>query len=249
MAETGAGARYLVVNADDFGLSPGVNRGIVRAHEQGIVTSASLMVRPAAAVEAAAYARARPGLGLGLHLDFGEWAYRGGQWVSVYQVVPKGDAVAVAVEVRRQIDVFVALVGRPPTHLDSHQHVHLHEPVRSVVAERAADLNVPLRSVTRHARYCGDFYGQYGRNHPFPEGITTAALLRIIASLPPGATELACHPGEDDDLDSVYRVERRLEVAALCDPATRAALTAAAVELSSFARLPRTSAVGGVTRA
>ncbi len=52
--------RYLIVNADDFGLSEGVNRGIIRAHEQGIVTSASLMVRGAAAAEAARYARAAP---------------------------------------------------------------------------------------------------------------------------------------------------------------------------------------------
>ena len=50
--------RYLIVNADDFGLSPGVNRGVVQAHERGIVTSASLMVRQPAAGAAAACARA-----------------------------------------------------------------------------------------------------------------------------------------------------------------------------------------------
>jgi predicted glycoside hydrolase/deacetylase ChbG (UPF0249 family) len=50
--------RYLIVNADDFGQSHGVNRGVIEAFENGIVTSASLMVRWPAAVEAAAYARA-----------------------------------------------------------------------------------------------------------------------------------------------------------------------------------------------
>jgi len=53
--------RRLIVNADDFGQSPGINRGIMEAHERGIVTSVSLMVRWPAAVEAAAYARRLPG--------------------------------------------------------------------------------------------------------------------------------------------------------------------------------------------
>ena len=59
-------AHCLIVNADDFGQSPGVNRGIIEAHEHGIVTSASLMVRWPAAASAAAYAREHARLGLGL---------------------------------------------------------------------------------------------------------------------------------------------------------------------------------------
>ena len=62
-------ARYLIVNADDFGQSTGINKGVIQAHEEGIVTSASLMVRWPAAPEAAAYARNRPGLSVGLHVD------------------------------------------------------------------------------------------------------------------------------------------------------------------------------------
>ena len=69
--------RFLIVNADDFGLSAGVNQGIIEAHERGVVTSASLMVRWPAAVAAAAYARSHPQLAVGLHVDLGEWAYRG----------------------------------------------------------------------------------------------------------------------------------------------------------------------------
>src|SRR5437764_14850027 len=77
--------RELIVNADDFGRSPATNDGIIRGHEHGIVTSASLMVRWPAAVEAARYARRHPGLSLGLHVDLGEWAYLDGQWVLVYE--------------------------------------------------------------------------------------------------------------------------------------------------------------------
>src|SRR5437867_1616393 len=61
--------RLLIVNADDFGYSRGVNRGIVEAYERGIVTSASLMVNRVAAAEAAEYGRDHPELGVGLHVD------------------------------------------------------------------------------------------------------------------------------------------------------------------------------------
>src|SRR5919112_5422834 len=152
--------RYLIVNADDFGRSPGVNRGTAEAHERGIVTSASLMVRWPAAAEAAAYVREYPDLGLGLHLDLGEWAYRDGNWVPVYEVAPADDAAAVAEEVAHQLAAFRRLVGRDPTHIDSHQHVHRWESARSVLVEVARELAVPLRDCSPKFRYCGDFYGQ-----------------------------------------------------------------------------------------
>src|SRR5918996_571565 len=98
--------RYLIVNADDFGLSSGVNRGIIAAHERGIVTSASLMVRWPAAHEAATYARTRPQLGVGLHVDLGEWIYRDGGWIPIYDVVHLDDYDAVAAEVERQLICF-----------------------------------------------------------------------------------------------------------------------------------------------
>src|SRR5207249_12208513 len=79
--------RYLIVNADDFGQSRGINRGIMEAHEQGIVTSASLMVRWPAAPEAAAYARSHRSLSLGLYFDFGAWCYWKGRWSKLYEVV------------------------------------------------------------------------------------------------------------------------------------------------------------------
>ncbi len=122
--------RNLIVNADDFGLSRGVNRGIIEAFENGILTSASLMVRQPAASEAAVYARSHCGMSLGLHLDLGEWKYREGQWVALYSVVPNDDAAAVAEEVRHQLSEFQRLVGRKPTHIDSHQHVHRQERIR-----------------------------------------------------------------------------------------------------------------------
>jgi len=227
--------RSLIVNADDFGQSPGVNRGIVEAHERGIVTSASLMVRWPSAAEAAAYARERPGLSVGLHFDLGEWAYGNGAWVRLYEVVPPDDPAAVADEAARQLVAFRNLVGRDPSHLDSHQHVHREEPARSILGGIARDLGLPLRHETAHSRYCGDFYGQDAKGTTLSEAIGVEAVLRILETLPPGITELGCHPGRGDDLEGMYRAEREEEVRTLCDPRVRATLAELRIELRSFA--------------
>jgi predicted glycoside hydrolase/deacetylase ChbG (UPF0249 family) len=229
------GGRRVIVNADDFGQSPGVNAGVAAAHEAGVLTSASLMVRWPAAEAAAAYAREHPRLGLGLHLDLGEWACVGGEWVPRYEVVRLDDERAVADEVEGQYAVFRRLVGCDPTHLDSHQHVHRHEPVRSVCRRLAGRLGVALRHETPTVAYCGGFYGQTADGRPHPDGITPDALAGLLRSLPPGVTELACHPGLGHDLDSMYRSERSAEVRALCDPRVRAAVAEAGIELVTFA--------------
>jgi predicted glycoside hydrolase/deacetylase ChbG (UPF0249 family) len=229
-----ADKRYLIVNADDFGQSPSVNRGVIEAHAGGIVTSASLMVRWPAAAEATAYAREYPDLALGLHFDLGEWAYREGAWLPAYEVVSADDPTAVMEEAARQLAAFRGLVGRNPTHLDSHQHVHLREPVRSVLIEIAGELAVPLRHHDPKIRYCGDFYGQTGEGQPLPGSISADALSEIFAALPPGVTELACHPGLEDELQSTYRSERVEELKVLCDPRVRATVAVEMIELCSF---------------
>jgi chitin disaccharide deacetylase len=229
----GTNKRYLIVNADDFGRSFGVNRGIIEAHENGIVTSASLMVRWPAAAAAAAYAKERPSLGLGLHLDLGEWAYKEGAWTAVYEVVPTDDHTAVAEEVTHQLATFRRLLGRDPTHIDSHQHIHRWEPARSILIGIARGLAVPLRDHSAGVRYCGDFHGQTAKGVPLPNAISVDGLIEMLIGLPPGATELACHPGLDDELESTYRSERAEEVKVLCDPRVQAAIPRG-IELCSF---------------
>ncbi|HEY2989182.1 MAG TPA: ChbG/HpnK family deacetylase [Candidatus Binatia bacterium] len=231
-----ARGKYLVVNADDFGQSPGVNRGVIQAHERGVVTSASLMVRWPAAAEAAAYAGTHGSLGLGIHVDLGEWAYRGETWTPLYEVVPPGDGAAVEREVAGQLAAFRRLTGKNPTHIDSHQHVHQREPARAVLIEAARELGVPLRHFSPTHRYCGDFYGQTAEGEPFPDAITVEGLLKILAALPAGATELGCHPGYGNDLETMYRDERAQEVKVLCDPRVRRAISALGIELHTFAR-------------
>jgi predicted glycoside hydrolase/deacetylase ChbG (UPF0249 family) len=225
--------RSLIVNADDLGLSRGVNAGILRAHAHGIVTSASLMVRQAGAREAVRLAAEHPALALGLHVDLGQWDYVGGEWVAAYMRCEQTDETAVNVECRSQLQAFRVLLGREPTHLDSHQHVHDTEPAASVMSVLAAELGVPLRG--RSVRYEGGFYGQTGKGEPLPEGITAERLALLIGELPAGWTELGCHPGVGLVAESSYGHERRLELRALCDPGVSAALRQAGVRLRSFA--------------
>ena len=154
--------RVLIVNADDLGLSEAVNTGVIEAHERGIVTSASLMVMGAAAPDAASHGRRPGGLALGLHVDLCHWEYEDDRWVAAYRRVDTGDRKAVAAELNAQLDRFRELLGADPTHIDSHQHVHLDEPAASVFRAVGVRLGVPVRRLTSHARYLGDFYGRPG---------------------------------------------------------------------------------------
>jgi len=223
----------LIVNADDFGLSEGVNEGILRAHRDGIVTSTSLMVRQPAAAAAAAAAGAHPALSVGLHFDTGEWERHEGAWHPRYLWVDDADADAVAAELAFQLQAFRELTGGEPTHLDSHQHVHRDEPTRSILAGCAAGLGIPLRHQSA-ARYYGGFYGQGRDGERLRHAIEPAGLVTSIRNLAPGTTELACHPAAHVDPTWAYGVERTIELAALCDPSVRAALVAGGVELRSF---------------
>jgi predicted glycoside hydrolase/deacetylase ChbG (UPF0249 family) len=230
-------SRAAIVNADDFGQSAGINRGIVEAHERGIVTSASLMVRWPAAAAAAEYARRHPRFSVGLHVDLGESIYRDGEWIRLYERVDRRDARAVESEIRAQLALCRELLGRDPTHLDSHQHAHLEEPVRSILEDLAGELNVPLRRRSSRVRHDGRFYGQTNTGEPWPSGVSATHLLKILSGLPDGVTEVACHPGFADDLVTMYRRERRVELDVLCDPGVRRAVLQEGIELLGFADL------------
>jgi predicted glycoside hydrolase/deacetylase ChbG (UPF0249 family) len=200
---------FLIVNADDLGLAAAVNDGIFAAHEQGIVTSASLMVDRPAALAAAEALAAHPGLAVGLHLEPGDC--------------------------RGQLERFRELVGRAPTHIDSHKHVHEAEPVRAEAEAIAAELGVPLRN--RRVRYEGSFYGRTRDGAPAPEAISPQRLIELIRALPPGWTEIGCHPAAGPVSVSSYDAERQVELRTLRDPRVRNLLNVSDVRLCSFAQV------------
>ena len=154
--------------------------------------------------------------------------------MQLYQVVPLDEPRLVVKECGYQLARFRELVGRDPDHIDSHQHVHREGPAAEAAALLAGGLGVPLRHARPGVRYCGGFYAQTERGHPYPDGVSVETLTAIIAGLQSGATELACHPGEDDGLDTMYRSERELEIRTLCDPRIREALRDAGATLLTF---------------
>ena len=221
--------RYLIVNGDDFGATRGVNRGILEAHRRGILTSASLMVDMPGSREAARLAREAPALSVGLHVDL-----RGPGGAP-----EPGDAGGCRAELDRQAARFRELVGRPPTHVDSHHNVHRRPALRPLFVELAARLGVPLREHSA-ARYYPSFYGRWG-GESHPEQVSPAALARMLRDeLGDGVTEIGCHPGyADPELRSDYSAERELELRTLCDPALPGLLAELGYRLIGFRELAR----------
>jgi predicted glycoside hydrolase/deacetylase ChbG (UPF0249 family) len=219
--------RHVIFNADDFGASPGLNRGIIECHTNGVVTSTSLLVHGAAALGAARLAAGHPGLAVGLHWDLdGVRA----------PAIDRSDPLAVRTELERQLELAVALLGREPTHLDSHHHVHGApdiEPSARQIADRAG---LPLRGLGV-VRYIGGFYAQWIPGVDELEHVSVDALTAILRDeVGEGWTEIGCHPGHvDADLRSSYRAGRQAELATLTDPRVRAAIDTLEISVASFA--------------
>ena len=105
-----------------------------------------------------AFARERPRLSVGLHVNFTNEAQR---------LVEFDDPLTCRAELRRQFDLFCELMGRLPTHLDSHQHVHRDRRRRPFFRELAREHGIPLRD-SSPVVFKGGFYGQweYGVSDP-----------------------------------------------------------------------------------
>jgi predicted glycoside hydrolase/deacetylase ChbG (UPF0249 family) len=221
--------RVLVVNADDFGYGRGINRGIAEAHDRGIVTSTSLMVDAPHAAEAAALAATRPALAVGIHVNFTNEEER---------LVEFTDPAACRADLERQLARFEALMGRPPTHLDSHQHVHRGEVPRPIFRAAAARLGVHLRDEPP-VLYKGGFYGQWEHGVSDPDKVSVAYLTRVLTEeFTDGVYELCCHPGYVDPAASfVYHRDREWELATLTDPSIRPLLARLGIRLTSWREL------------
>ena len=224
--------KYLIVNGDDFGASPGVTRGILEAHSDGILTSTSLMVDAPDSEAACAAGRVRPGWSVGLHVVFTNDAEK--------PIVDYGDPAACRADLQRQLHRFDQLMQCPPTHLDSHHNVHQDPRLLPIFLESAQRHALPLRAHSA-ARYFSKFYGQWdGQTHL--EQISVENLLRMLEEeVAEGVTELSCHPGYFDATSSsksFYSIERETELSTLCDPALRRFLSERDIRLIGFRDLP-----------
>jgi predicted glycoside hydrolase/deacetylase ChbG (UPF0249 family) len=152
--------RTLVVNADDFGLSAGVNAGIIGAFRRGIVRSASLMVTTPGFEDAVELAHANPDLDLGIHLtltntrpvldpaQLPSLVGRDGRFhaLPTFQVKVAAKQL-VGMEIRAELLAQVARARRTKlrfTHLDGHHHVHLFGLVATVTGDIARQHRIPI---------------------------------------------------------------------------------------------------------
>ena len=236
--------KHLIVNADDFGYTPGVNRAIVDALRTGIVTSTSLMATGAAFEDAVERARQNPDLDVGCHLNLVEGmplsprsqiphlVKADGRFCNLVELAFRVAAGRVPMpEVERefsaQIEKIIA-AGIQPSHLDTHQHTHLHPKIAAVLVRLGRRYKIswvrrlcenctpPLREgqwrrrVVAAASYLfvsslQRQMDQHGLRTPdaftgfvLTGRLTTPALRATLAGLPEGVTELMCHPGYFD---------------------------------------------------
>jgi len=218
----------IIVNADDFGYSKGVNYGIIEAHLQGIVNSATMMMNMYAVEHGVELAKKNPTLGLGVHLvltagkplsdgletivDENGSFHKQTFWysnpnVKIEEVENEWDA---------QIQRFLSF-GLNPTHLDSHHHMHMIPILQPIIAKLSQKYNLPVRISEKHHidgitpfsdQLLTDFYGN---------DIPVDYFETIKERLNPGAEtiEIMVHPAlVDNDLKNgtSYCFERLTEL-------------------------------------
>lgn len=245
----------IIVNADDMGYTRGVSAGIIEGYRKGIVTSTTVMCHMPQAEEAAQWLRRVPGLGVGVHLTL----TCGRPLTSASTLVnPDGtfmkntrfykvhvDTVEVEAEFRAQIERFLTLFDRRPTHLDCHQGCydgqtltmktvggigpeHNTDEILAVAQKLAEEYALPLR---RHCDFL--WLDSFHADKATPEHF-----LQMIEGYPESAKlEIMVHPGWCDlELyqKSSYNLGRVKELASLCDPQLKAALDSRKIELVHF---------------
>jgi predicted glycoside hydrolase/deacetylase ChbG (UPF0249 family) len=154
-------SKQLIVNADDYGRTKGVSRGILHGHRKGIVTSTTVMINVPGIEARLDEALACPALGLGLHIVHTHWppalpptripdlVDKDGLLLGQYELWARASEVPIdqlEAEMDAQFERFTRLAGRPPDHVDCHQFVHLYPPFFSVYAGVAERHGVPVRN-------------------------------------------------------------------------------------------------------
>ncbi len=256
--------RRLVVNADDFGFTRDVNRGIVEAHCGGILTATTLMATGPAFDDAVRLAREHPSLDVGCHLVLVDQPGYPETLAQLVRAVALGRIPIyerLAAQVRRIVDAGIA-----PTHLDTHKHTHLLPPVLEAVARIGEEFGIPWvrrpfdfpmqpggvgwtnrgmgmmrgrfrRVLARHGCRATDWFAGFRLTGSYREGDLAA----LIRALPVGSTEFMCHPGRlGEELRGArtrLKESREIELLALMAEEVRAAVREVGVELVSYREL------------
>lgn len=217
--------RFLIVNADDLGLSSEIDRGLFEAHDAGIVTSASLLVDGPDAEAAIQQAKLRPKLGLGIHVSFDE---RGKLFTDMQ------DLPAVQQQIDRQLAAFVRMVGSPPDHIDSHHHMHRLFNVARLFLVAGRRYNVPVRGFS-DVVFVGRFWGQPEFGKSDLSKISVEVMVAMLRAVKPGVTEISCHPGYAESRpDAIYNREREVELQTLTDEQVKKTISEEGIRLIGY---------------
>ena len=213
------------INADDFGLTKGVTDGIIQAHQDGCVTSTTLMMNGLATDYAVEKALENPDLKVGIHLVLtwgkplhssvpnlvkSDGTFR---FTSDYRDMEAPNISEVELEWRAQLDAYLT-TGLPLDHIDSHHHVHGWPPLKNLVIQLAKEYDVPVRyvdSIADHPEICWTDTLWTGF---YKEGITDD-LFDVLHEENGTSIEVMTHPGQvDDDLRKVssYTDDREKEI-------------------------------------
>ncbi len=221
----------LIVNADDFGKTSGVNAGIIKAHKDGIVTSTSLMVNAKAAREAKSLSK-YPKLSLGLHFELPDKKLES-HLIHRFPITKEvGDYIKL--EFERQLSLFIQLTGRNPDHLDSHKHIHGHPTVKKLFVEYSQRFKIPTRDI--QVKCIRDFFGWNVFMKRDLRKISVESLISILSNLKPGTHELMCHPGiVDNELyASKYNEERAEELKTLTHMEVKSFISTSGIQLTNW---------------
>lgn len=248
----------LIVNADDFGYSESVSAGILRAHRDGVVTATTLMTNAPHTDAAAKLARVTPSLDVGVHLVLSfdrpladvarlrSLVDRDGKFFRPKALMSREiDREEALIEYRAQYARARELLGREPTHLDSHHWVHDHPALEWAIGELARETGAAARIHSDEQRERLRARGvrtpdHFAREFQYEGKVGVAQLLALLERLAKrsGVTELMCHPGEADEAlvkRSGYARERPTELSTLTDPRVRAAVSDLHITLATFA--------------
>lgn len=253
-------AKRLIVNADDCNLTAGVTRGILRAHDAGILSSTTILMNLPLSERTLQELKRRKKLGLGIHLNvtFGapvsraekvrsllKFATRFRRPADYLSKLPRRDEVVR--EYTAQIRLFEQRFGRAPDHLDTHHHLHDHPLFFEALSNVARRWKVPVRR--SHIFQLADGYsktrGLYTTDYLF--GNLEAKfhwqrepLLGLIENLPEGTSEIGCHPGYcDAELCQVSSLQetREKELQLFSDKRIRNLLSEHGIELIRFSEV------------
>ncbi|MGD6845587.1 chitin disaccharide deacetylase [Bacillus infantis] len=235
----------LIINADDFGYSKGVNLGIIEAYQNGVVTSTTLMANMPGAQHAAGLAKKNPGLGVGIHFvltcgrpvskEVFSLVNSQGEFNRISAIEEQGSAEEIELELTSQFEKFLSF-GIKPTHIDSHHHVHSLPNVYPAVEKIARENQLPIRKVSSDPNQLQPV--QYFNHEFYGDQLTTEYLIGLLdKALLYETAELMTHPAFVDEQvysGSSYALQRIRELTILTDPAVQEAITERGIDLITF---------------